>query len=259
MDTADLPSPSPPVCHVDGPIATLSLNRPAVHNRLEPGDIVALREMLARIDDDPAVRVLVLCGSGPTFCSGYDLNAFGTGPRDPLSDFQGLTDAVERCRAVTIARLGGPAYGGGTDLALACDFRYGADTTRMFMPAVRFGLQFYPNGLRRWVTRLGLQAAKRLFLTGETIDAATMHRIGFLDEVLPGHALADAVDRLAATLAAMPPRALEGTKRMLDDIARQQYDEALGRELYRASLASDDHREALAARADKRPPHFTGT
>jgi enoyl-CoA hydratase/carnithine racemase len=256
---ADLSSPSPPLLSIDGPVATLRLNRPAVHNRLEPADIVALRHALVRLDADTTVRVLVLTGTGASFCSGYDLNAFGAGPRDPLSDFQALTDAVETCRVVTIACLNGPAYGGGTDLALACDFRYAVDTARMFMPAARFGLQFYPHGLRRWVSRLGLQAAKRLFLTGATIDAAEMQRIGFLDAAVPAHALGDSVATLAATLAEMPPRAQEGMKRVLNDIARQQFDETLARDLHRASLASDDFREAFAARAEQRPPRFTGT
>lgn len=247
-----------PALDIAGPVATLTLQRPAVHNRLETDDLVALRHTIDRVDGDPSIRVLVLTGAGPTFCSGYDLNAFSAGPRDPLTNFEALTDAVERCRAVTIARLQGPAYGGGTDLALACDFRLGVDTARMFMPAVRFGLQFYPNGLRRWVTRLGLQAAKKLFLTGATIDAAEMLRIGFLDEVLPAGDLDTAVAALAATLSAMPPRALDGTKRVLNDIARQQFDDGRARELHRASLVSHDLREALAARAEKRAPTFTG-
>ncbi len=99
--------------------------------------------------------------------------------RDPLVDFQALADEVETARPVTIARLNGPVYGGATDLALACDFRLGVDTARMFMPAAKFGLQYYPHGLRRWVTRLGLAASKSLFLTGRTIEAArdATHRL----------------------------------------------------------------------------------
>lgn len=257
MDSAAAPS-SAPVLDIAGPVATLTLNRPAVHNRLERDDLVALRRAIDRVDADVSIRVLVLTGAGPTFCSGYDLNAFGAGPRDPLTNFEGLTDAMERCRAVTIAHLNGPAYGGGTDLALACDFRLAVDTARMFMPAVRFGLQFYPNGLRRWVTRLGLQAAKRLFLTGDTVDAAEMLRIGFLDETHPASELDAAVAKLAATLSAMPPRALDGTKRVLNDVARQQFDQGLAAELHRTSLVSHDLGEALAARAEKRAPRFTG-
>jgi len=234
------------------------LNRPAVHNRLETADVVFLRSTLAELNDNPAVHVLVLTGTGKSFCSGFDLNAFGSGARDPLVDFQALADEVETARPVTIARLNGPVYGGATDLALACDFRLGVDTARMFMPAAKFGLQYYPHGLRRWVTRLGLAASKSLFLTGRTIEAAEMQRIGFLDEVVPADRLDGAVAHLVGQLGAMAPRVLEGTKRVLNDVARQQFDEAVARTLHRQSLASRDMREALAARAEGRAPVFTG-
>ena len=252
------PDATAPLVTVDGPVATVRLNRPAVHNRLEPADVVFLRRTLAELNDTPSVRVLVFTGTGKSFCSGFDLNAFGGGARDPLVDFQALADEVETARPVTIARLNGPVYGGATDLALACDFRIGVDTARMFMPAAKFGLQYYPHGLRRWVTRLGLAASKTLFLTGRTIEAAEMQRIGFLDEVVPAGGLDGAVAHLVGQLGAMAPRVLEGTKRVLNDVARQQFDEAVARTLHKQSLASRDMREALAARAEGRAPVFTG-
>jgi enoyl-CoA hydratase len=258
---ADMPQTAdatPPVLTFDGAVATVRLNRAAVHNRLEPADVVFLRRCLAELDGNPAVRVIVLTGTGKSFCSGFDLNAFDGRPRDPLVDFQALADAFEGARPITIARLNGPVYGGATDLALACDFRIAVDTARMFMPAAKIGLQYYPHGLRRWVTRLGLNAAKTLFLTGRTIDAAEMKRIGFLDEVVPAATLDPAVARLVGELAAMAPRALEGTKRVLNDVARQQFDEALARTLHQQSLVSHDMREALSARAAGRAPNFTG-
>ncbi|GLS98396.1 3-hydroxybutyryl-CoA dehydratase [Piscinibacter gummiphilus] len=252
------PDATAPLVTIDGPVATVRLNRPAVHNRLEPADVVFLRRTLAELNDNAAVRVLVLTGTGKSFCSGFDLNALGGGTRDPLVDFQALADEVETARPVTIARLNGPVYGGATDLALACDFRIGVDTARMFMPAAKFGLQYYPHGLRRWVTRLGLAASKSLFLTGRTIEAVEMLRIGFLDEVVPAAGLDGAVAHLVGQLGAMAPKVLEGTKRVLNDVARQQFDDAVARTLHKQSLASRDMREALAARAEGRAPVFTG-
>ena len=81
--------------------------------------------------------------------------------------------------------LDGGVYGGATDLALCCDWRIGVSGTRMFMPAARFGLHYYPGGLRRYVRALGAAQAKRIFLTGQTLRAQEMLRIGFLTELVP--------------------------------------------------------------------------
>src|SRR3546814_17754360 len=78
----------------------------------------------------------------------------------------------------------GVEYGGGTDLSLACDFRVGTPAANMFMPAAKLGLHFYPGGMSRYISRLGLNQAKRLFLTAEKIEAEEMLRIGFLTELV---------------------------------------------------------------------------
>lgn len=255
--TETLVEATPPILTVDGPIATIRMNRSAVHNSLEAGDLVVMRDLIDRVNADRAIRVLVLTGTGKTFCSGYNLKAFDAA-RDDRADFQAMTDEIERARPVVIARLNGPVYGGGTDLALACDFRIAVDHARMFMPAAKIGLHFYPHGLRRWVTRLGLGAAKRLFLTGQTIEAAEMLRIGFLDQIVPADQLDATVDMLATQIAGLPPRVIEGMKQVLNDVARQEFDDVAGQAAHEKSRGSRDMREAFAAMAEKRPPVFTG-
>jgi enoyl-CoA hydratase/carnithine racemase len=210
---------------------------------------------VAQVNAQRAVSVLRLQSSGKTFCAGYDIGRIG-GAR-PVA-FEDMVNAVEDARPVTIVLLQGGVYGGATDLALACDFRLGSTATEMFMPAARLGLHFYRRGLERYVSRVGLDSAKRLFLTAEKIDAQEMRSIGFLTQLTEPDALADAADRLTATLVSMAPLAVTGMKKHLNRIARGALDAAeLLRDIER-TMASHDLREGRAAWADKRAPRFTG-
>ncbi|HUN51949.1 MAG TPA: enoyl-CoA hydratase/isomerase family protein [Candidatus Sulfotelmatobacter sp.] len=259
-DGADAAS-GPPVLTVAAGRATIRLNRPRQHNRLEPGDIVALMNMLEEIEAAADVRVLVLTGSGKSFSAGYHIGAIsGRGSADRQSEpsFEHLTDRVENFRVPTVCALNGSVYGGATDLALACDFRIGVEGSQMFMPAARLGLHYYKGGLRRYVTRLGLAAAKKLFLTAATIDAEEMLRIGYLDQVVPAAGLAAAVDVLVQQLSAVAPLAARGMKRALNEIARNELDVAAMERAMQAAARSEDLKEGLAAWAEKRQPKFQG-
>ena len=244
-----------PTLAIDGAIATLTLQRPEQANRLEPEDLTALVAHIEAVDADPAVRVLLLRAGGRHFCSGFDIGRVG-GAR--VGDFEAMVDRVEAARPVTIAVIQGGVYGGATDLALACDFRIGAPAADLFMPAARLGLHFYRGGLERYVTRLGLDVAKRLFLTAERIDAAEMKAIGFLTHLVPADELDARADELAATVAGLAPLAVLGMKRHLNRIARGTLDaDALAQDIAR-TLQSDDLQEGRAAFAEKRPPRFSG-
>ena len=146
--------------------ATIRLNRPAQHNRLEPVDLRELTRMFDELGRDPEVRVLIITASGKSFSSGFHIGALADDPEaakdyDPDA-FEKMVNALETMPTPTIASINGGTYGGATDLALACDFRIGVEGMRMFMPAARLGIVYYQSGLRRYVTRLGLNAAKRL-------------------------------------------------------------------------------------------------
>lgn len=258
---------SPPQMKVEGARATITINRPQVHNRLEPVDIAELRRLFDVVEADPAIRVLVLTGRGKTFSSGFHLGvlsgrekaetpAAAASPEE--NAFEAMCDKLEDLRVPTIAALNGPVYGGSTDLALACDFRIGVDHARMFMPAARLGLHYYGHGLRRYCTRLGLGAAKKLFLTAQTIDAAEMVRIGYLDEIVPADRFEARIDELAGLLAKQAPGPVTGMKRVLNQIARAEFDATLARQNHLASRQSEDIREGLAAFNEKREPVFKG-
>lgn len=223
---------------------------------MDEGDIAAFGALLREVEGDPDIRVLLLRAQGPTFCAGYDLKSLGGEKREGPPGFDQLVDQLEHLRVPTIGVLTGGVYGGGTDLALACDFRLGVPEMEFVMPAARFGIHFYYGGLQRYVARLGLGAAKRLFLCGERIDAAELHRIGFLDEVIERDRIDERADALAACLAANSPAAVQGMKKALNAIAEGRADFGEIDAAWRRSLQSADLQEGLAALAEKRPPRF---
>ena len=156
----------------------------------------------------------------------------------------------------TICRINGGVYGGSTDLALACDFRIGVDSCEMFMPAARLGLHYYKSGIRRYVSRLGLDNAKRLFLTAERIGAPEMLRIGYLTAMAAPETLDEEVDKLAAVLAGNAPIAMAGMKRAINEFARGALDEEAADRRHRDSMRSAEINEGIRAFAEKRPPKF---
>lgn len=254
----DTPAPmsEPPSLTIADGRATIRLNRPALHNRLEPADVSTLGEMVAEVDLRADVRVLILTAGGKSFCSGYDLGTVAASAAGQAtaerksSSFGEMVDRIEACRVPTICALNGPVYGGGTDMALACDFRLGTEACRMFMPAGQIGLHYYHGGLRRYTARLGLGAAKRLFLLGEPIDAAEMLRIGYLDEVLSDLTAIEARTAAIAGLIADAPSAevMQSMKRCLNRIADGDLDPSEAEAAWAASRKSPVVAAAVAAR-----------
>lgn len=244
-----------PSLGINGAVATIALNRPEHANRLEPADLAALQDQIALVNDNPEILVLRLTSTGKYFCSGYDISQIAGDRRVNFAEF---VDAIETARPVTIASLQGGVYGGATDMALACDFRIGSTACDMFMPAVRLGLHFYANGMRRYVSRLGLNAAKRLFLTAEKIDAQEMLRIGFLTDLTAAESLVEKVDSITAVLAGMAPLALTGMKKNLNLIAQGTASNLAIADDCALASQSRDLREGKAAWAEKRPPRFLG-
>jgi enoyl-CoA hydratase/carnithine racemase len=242
----------------DGPVATVTLDRPQKHNLLEISDMGAFRAMLDDIDARDGVRVMVLTGSGErSFCAGVDLGAVR---ETDWSDnpLERLCDRMEAMTMPVVCALNGSVYGGACDLALACDFRIGTDAMKLVMPPARLGVIYHETGLRRFVERLGPQVARRLFLASETMDAAELHRIGFLDRVVARGDFGRAVETLVDELAAMAPMAVSGMKRAINEISRGNLDSArLKREIL-ACFASEDLIEGLAASRQKRKPEFKG-
>lgn len=246
-----------PTLDIAGPIATLTLRRPKAANKLAPEDLPILRQHIQAVDRDPDVLVLALRSTGRHFSAGYDIGEIASSQAEGQGVGE-MIDALENCRAVTVAVLQGGVYGGATDMALACDFRMGCEATQMFMPAARLGLHYYLSGMERYVSRLGVDMAKRLFLTGETLDGPAMHRAGFLTHLVPHGELEERSRVFCAELAGMAPIALLGMKQHLNRIARGTVDPAAVRASVVRSLESEDIQEGGRAWKEKRAPRFTG-
>ncbi|HET8598430.1 MAG TPA: enoyl-CoA hydratase/isomerase family protein [Castellaniella sp.] len=228
-------------------VATLTLRRTSQHNRIAPEDCEVISGHLRRAASRDGLRALVVTGSGDkTFSSGYTLGAI----RGQLDHrFEDMLDELEQFPLPTICALNGSVYGGATDLALCCDFRIGVAGSRFLMPASRIGLHYYPAGIRRYVTVLGLAASKKLFLTAQAVHDQEMLRIGFLQELVERAELPGAVDRYLDSIRGCEPAVLRTMKADLARVAAGQYDAAALRAHYEASLGSDALASRLAAMA----------
>jgi enoyl-CoA hydratase len=263
-DAAVIDEPTVPILTVAQGCAVVRLNRPRQHNRLEPRDLAVLEEIFARADADQSIRALVLTGTGKSFSSGFHIGALAdrlAGNDDGAEDrdaFERTVDRLEKLRVPTIAALNGSVYGGATDLALACDFRIGVAGMRLLMPAARLGIVYYASGLRRYVTRLGIAAAKKLFLTAQPIEADEMLKIGYLDEIVPAESLMARTKALAAALATNAPLAVAGLKRAINETAAGDLDRDALAAIRALCSQSEDHAEGVRAWTEKRAPIFVG-
>ncbi|QDO99470.1 enoyl-CoA hydratase/isomerase family protein [Ferrovibrio terrae] len=245
------------LAEIQGSLAAITFCRPEKHNALEIGDLEALDSTLIGLAGRSDIRTLVLSAQGKSFCAGVDFGAVaGHDWRD--NPLERVSDRLETMPFPTLCVLQGGVYGGGTDLALACDFRLGARGIRSFIPPAKLGIQYHPHGLKRAVTRLGLGPAKRLFLATETFDDAEMLRTGFLDWLVEAEALTERAQALAATLSALAPQAVRGMKQSLNEIADSLFDERAARDRAAASFRTEDFLEGRAAMTEKRPPQFKG-
>lgn len=252
----------PPSLEVSGGIATIRLRRPSQRNALKDEDLHVLLDQLSRVDADTSVRVLLLTSdvgahARPVFCAGYFVGGFDTGRHDPTL-FAKVPDLLERLRPITVCALNGSVYGGATDIVLACDLRLGVSGAEFRMPAVALGLHYYPSGLRRYVSRLGLALSKRAFLAAQPLSCELLASQGLFEAIVASADFDAALGDLAQRLVQLAPLAAQMTKQSLDEIANGQYDEATLRARELATTRSEDFVQGRAAFAQRRKPVFAG-
>ncbi|MFX4293174.1 enoyl-CoA hydratase/isomerase family protein [Streptomyces bohaiensis] len=206
----------------EGPIVRLCLDMPETGNAVIGTMLDEMHAVLTAVADDPGVRVLVLSGSGGDFCLGGDRSEFaellerdpdGVGIRVLGGKARRVCEALAGCPAVTIARLQGGVIGAGLGLAVFCDLRVGADTSRYRLPELALGLPaLWGGALSRLVSEVGPARVRELVLTGATFDAVRAQEIAVLHRVVPEAELDDAVAGWARPIVRRSPAALRVTK-----------------------------------------------
>jgi enoyl-CoA hydratase/carnithine racemase len=204
---------------VDGRRGTLTLNRP---DSLNPLSSHTLREITAAarwFDSHDDLRVVVVTGAGRAFSAGADVSAFGDAaastelrPRDDMDAGRLMAEAVERMRAVTIARVNGACVGGGLVVVAACDLRVAVDDAVMFIPEVDLGIPLAWGGIPRLVREIGPAMTKELVMTCRRFTPAEALAIGFLNRVVGRDDLDNTVDELAEAIATRPKHPVQATK-----------------------------------------------
>ncbi|MEX2247312.1 MAG: crotonase/enoyl-CoA hydratase family protein [Dehalococcoidia bacterium] len=214
---------------VEEGVARITLDRPERLNAINGQLLLDLRAAVAAANDDRAVRVMVLSGAGRAFCAGYDLDT-GTksedatqkamsGQWDPVRDYLGMSRNVRTFMSLwespkpVIAQLHGWCVGGGTDMALCCDLIFVAEDAQIGYPPARVWGE--PTTVM-WVYRLGLETAKRLMLTGESLSGAEAARIGLASRAVAAERLGEEVDAFARRLATVPANQLAMSKLLVN-------------------------------------------
>jgi enoyl-CoA hydratase/carnithine racemase len=255
----------PVLCEVRDATAFVTLNRPRAANALSMELVGALGHAFDRLEKENAVRAVIVTGAGDkAFCAGADLKERRAmtleETRSFLKHLNAVVDQIAACPKPTIAAINGAAYGGGLELALACDLRIADERAELGLVETRLGIIPGAGGTQRLARVAGLAVAKELILTGRRFGAATARALGVVSGVHPAGTLAEAAQTLAAELAGAGPLAVAQAKRAIDGGFDLPMKEALAfeRKCYEVVLESEDRNEGLAAFAEKRPPKFTG-
>ncbi len=241
-----------------GEVATITLDSPANRNALSSGLLTELRESLARALGDAGVRVIVLTGAGPAFCSGADLKESRTSPAAAPELFPKILQLIWDAPKPVVCRVNGSARAGGIGLIAACDIALAAQSATFAFSEVRIGATpaiIAVTCLRRMEPR----AAAEYFLTGEAFSAQRAAEIGLLTRAVPETELDEQVGRYASLLLRGAPGALEATKTVLREAGTLPVADGLARmaELSADRFASREAREGMAAFAEKRDPSWT--
>ena len=245
---------------IEGRIARITLDRPEKLNALDPEMLAALENAVSEAEQSREVRVIVLAASGEkAFCVGADILAWtALSPLDMWSQWvrrgHRVFERLERAKQPVICAIQGFAYGGGLELALACDIRIVTDSARFAMPEVKLGTIPGWGGTDRLPRLVGSARAKQMIFTGEPIAAEVAERWGLANEVVPAASLVDRARALAEKIAGNAPVAVQTAKQLIANSSSATLESLAAA----VNAFSDDAKEGLAAFREKRLPKFEG-
>jgi methylglutaconyl-CoA hydratase len=254
------------VTEIDLGVGIITLNRPERHNAFDDGLIAELSDAIDRMAADPVVRVLVISSTGKSFCAGADLNwmkrAAGYSSEENLRDSRALADMLRRlaqCPKPTIARIQGPAYGGGVGLVACCDIAIATFDVQFSLTEVKLGI--IPAVISPHViAAIGERYARRYMLTAERFSAAEAYRIGLLHEmVADDESLDEALGEIIDALLKNGPRAIAECKQLISAVAwKPLTDDVVEDTAQRITRlrASEEGREGMTAFLEKRKPNW---
>ena len=245
--------------------ATITLNRPEVHNAFHEILVAQLTELLHSMGKNDNIRVVVLAASGQSFSAGADLNwmrrmadySRQENYKDAMK-LATLMQTLDELPKPTIAKIQGPAFGGGVGLIACCDIAVAAQGVVFSLSEVKLGL--IPAVIGPYVIRaIGAREARRYFLSGEQFDAQEAYRIGLLHEIVKAKALDDAIKKLAASLCQGGPKAQVAAKRLIQAIEKTPINNSLMHDTSQRIAdirASKEGKEGLNAFLEKRKPDW---
>jgi enoyl-CoA hydratase/carnithine racemase len=246
----------------DGAVAVLTINRPAKRNAMTAGMWAALPGVLDDLALDPAVRVLVVTGAGPSFCAGADIADLLSGPDpvDPMADVRrdnlAAQAALRAFPRPTIAAIRGYCIGGGVEIATSCDLRFSDPTGLFGVTPAKVGVVYAAASTRALIDLVGPATTKYLLFSGELIDAPTALRVGLVDRLVPADGLDAEVQRFAGVLAGRSALSQQATKEVVTALTAGSDGEAVVAPWYRETIAAGELREGVAAFGERRAPQF---
>jgi enoyl-CoA hydratase/carnithine racemase len=243
-------------------VALVQLNRPEARNALSPEMRAEIADSLERLDADPEVRCIVLAGSDEFFAAGADIRTMAERPLDAPPDPEGMRfwTQISAIGTPIVAAVSGYAFGGGCELAMACDMIVCDEKTRFGQPEITLGIIPGGGGTQRLARAIGKQRAMEYVLTGRRWDARQAERWGLVNKVVgKGAWLTEAIE-LARVIAERPPLAVRLGKRAVQVAEDTGLAEGLRaeRELFDEAMASEDRVEGMTAFLEKREPRFQG-